>query len=329
MKTLAIALLGTTIFCVLGPLEARADDKTAPPLPASSTTSAALAPLPPAGASTPPAPSAPPPAQSAPRPTVTVVATAPEPEPPPAPARAPRPLPLPAPVVHVAAPSAPPPMAPPPPQPGAEEDGPVGPVNYRVEMWRVEVAYRGSFVNDAGYGPFSTNQYFVEASFGASRTLWHEGDWSFAPGIGLDLGGSSATARGQPSSMSMQRVNIPLEGRRHFGPWGYAFVRVAPGLALENTEIDDASAPSPLKKNAWMFATDVSAGYAWLIVPRLDRFEQKARLWLQTDVGYGWVVGDELALAVSSGGSGNTNGVDLGSLSMSGPFFRLGAALSF
>jgi hypothetical protein len=207
----------------------------------------------------------------------------------------------------------------------AETQAPL--VNHRMEMWRLEVAYRGSFVNDAGYGPFSTNRYFVEASFAASRTLWHEGSWSLAPGVGFDLGGTSASARGAPTSLSMQRLSVPLEGRRHFGPWGYAFARVAPGLALENAEVDDASAPSGLKKSAWMFATDVSAGYALLVTPRFERFEQKARLWVQADVGYGWVAGDELALAAAS--SSNTGGIDLGTLSMSGPFFRLGAALSF
>jgi hypothetical protein len=126
----------------------------------------------------------------------------------------------------------------------------------------------------------------------------------------------------------MQRLSIPLEGRRHFGPWGFGFVRLAPGLALENAEIDDASAPSGLKKSAWMFSADASAGFAFLVTPRSDRFEQKVRLWLEADVGYGWVAGDELALA-TTGGSGNTGGVDLGTLTMAGPFLRFGAAMSF
>jgi hypothetical protein len=251
-----------------------------------------------------------PPPPAAPAPVVVPVAPAHAPAP--APASAPTPAPF--------SPAAP---------PGADQ-APASVVNYRMQMWRVEVGYRGSFINDAGYGPFSTNQYFVQASFAASRTVWTEGSWSFAPGIGLDLGGSSASARGQATSLSMQRLNVPLEGRRHFGPWGYAFARVAPGVAAENVEVDEGSAPSPLKKTAWMYSTDVSAGYALLVTPRFDRFEQKARLWVQADVGYGWVVGDELALA-SSGGSNtvNTGGADLGTLTLAGPFFRLGAALSF
>jgi hypothetical protein len=127
----------------------------------------------------------------------------------------------------------------------------------------------------------------------------------------------------------MERLSVPIEGRRHFGPWGYAFVRVAPGLAVENLEVDEGSAPASLKKSAWMFSTDVSAGYAWLLGPRFDRFERKVRAWLQADVGYGWVAGDELALSAPAGSGGGTVGIDLGTLSMSGPFMRFGAAVSF
>jgi hypothetical protein len=196
-------------------------------------------------------------------------------------------------------------------------------------MWRVEVGYRGSFIDDAGYAPFATHQYFAQGSFAASRTLWRQDSWSLAPGMGFDLGGTSASARQQPTSLSMDRVSVSIEGRRHFGPWGYAFLRLAPGLALESMEVDEGSAPQSLKKTAWMFSTDVSAGYAWLITPREDRFERKARIWLQADVGYGWVAGDELALRAPAGSGGGTVGVDLGTLSMSGPFMRFGAAVSF
>jgi hypothetical protein len=204
-------------------------------------------------------------------------------------------------------------------------------VNHRVEMWRGELGYRGSFVDNAGYEPFSTKHYFTQVSLAVSRTLLHEGSYSFAPGIAYDAGGSSASARGDSTSLSVQRVSIPLEGRVHFGPWGYAFLRAAPGAALVNAEVDDSSSSSPLKKSDWMFSTDISAGYAWLIVPRFERYEQKVRLWLQADAGYGWVAGDRLALAPSAAPSQGmaASGVDLGTLTLAGGFFRLAAAVSF
>ncbi len=117
----------------------------------------------------------------------------------------------------------------------------------------------------------------------------------------------------------------------HFGPWGYAFVRAAPGLALEDASVDDPSSPSTRVKSEWMFSTDVSAGYAWLVVPRFQQSDRTGRLWLQGDAGYGWVAGNHLALTPSagSGQGGGVSGVDLGTLSVEGAFFRLAAAVSF
>jgi hypothetical protein len=213
------------------------------------------------------------------------------------------------------------------PAPAEAMGPPVDTVDRRVAMWRAELGYRGSFINDAGYGVFSTNQYLPQASLAASRTIWQDRLFSFAPGIGFDFGSTSASARGAGTSLATQRLSVPLEGRLHFGPWGYAFVRAAPGVALENAEVDDQSSPSPLKASAWMFSTDVSGGYAFLVTPRYDRFARTARLWIQGDVGYGWVAGDRLAL--TSGGGSGIDAIDLGTLTLEGGFFRVGAAVSF
>lgn len=129
----------------------------------------------------------------------------------------------------------------------------------------------------------------------------------------------------------MNRVTVPLEGRLHFGRWGYAFARVAPGFAALHAEVNDASAPAPLSKSQLLFATDLSAGYAWLAWPRFQKSEMVARLWLQSDVGYGWVATDRLNLGpdLPSGSTQRVDGVDLGPISMSGAFFRIAAAVSF
>jgi hypothetical protein len=213
----------------------------------------------------------------------------------------------------------------------AQEGPSARPVDHRVEMWRGELGYRGAFINSAGYEPFSPNHYFTQVSLALSRTVATEGSYSFAPGIAYDSGGSSSDARKQTTSLSVQRLSVPLEGRMHFGPWGYAFLRAAPGAAYVSAQVDDASSPSVLKKADWMFSTDFSAGYAFLVTPRFNRTEQKVRLWLQADVGYGWVAGDRLALAPSTAATQGlgASGVDLGTLAMEGGFFRLAAAVSF
>ncbi len=200
----------------------------------------------------------------------------------------------------------------------------------RIAMWRVEMGYRGSFVPSAGFDPFSTNDFLPQLSLSASRTVFSRGPLSFAPGLAWDYGGSSATARGDATSLTMHRLTVPLEGRVHFVPWGYAFLRAAPGVVAQRTEVDDSSSPAPLTKNRWLFATDLSAGYAWLVWPQRGA-GHVARLWLQADAGYGWVANErlDLAPALASGDPRAVSGVDLGDVQLSGAFFRAAAAVSF
>jgi hypothetical protein len=212
-----------------------------------------------------------------------------------------------------------------------ESMAPASDVDRREGVWRIEAGYRGSYVTSAGYNPFSNNGYLPEFSLAASRTLFESGRFSFAPGVAWDFGGSGAPARGDTASLDMQRLTVSLEGRVHLGPWGYAYVRAAPGAARQHAQIDEASSPGPLSKTQWVFATDLSAGYAWLIWPRWEASAVEPRLWLQGEGGYGFVTGERLALAPSlpSGSTERVTGVDLGSLSMQGGFFRVAAAVSF
>ena len=201
----------------------------------------------------------------------------------------------------------------------------------RIEMWRLEAGYRGSFVPSAGFDPFSTNDFLPQFSLAASRTLAASRPLSLAAGVAWDHGASSATVRGDQASIEVERLTVPIEGRLHFGRWGYAFLRGAPGVVSQHAEVDDPSAPAPLSKTQWLFATDVSAGYAWLVWPQTREPARAPRLWLQADVGYGWVANErlDLAPALASGDARVVSGIDLGSITLSGAFFRAAAAVSF
>lgn len=198
-------------------------------------------------------------------------------------------------------------------------------------MTRLEIGYRGNFVTDAGYNPFSTQDHFGQFSVAASRTLFASGHFSFAPGFSWEYGRTSATARGDASSLEVHRLAVPLEGRMHIGAWGYAFLRAAPAVALENAEVNDPTAPTSLTKSRWLFASDLSAGYAYPVWSRAPRSELAPRLWLQADGGYGVIVGQRLNLApdLPAGDPRLASGVDLGSLTMRGAFVRVAAAISF
>jgi hypothetical protein len=205
-------------------------------------------------------------------------------------------------------------------------------VDRREGNWRVEAGYRGSFISQSGYQAFSNNGYLPEFALTASHTMFRHRPFSLALGLGWDVGGSGASLRQvDHTSLGMNRFTVTLEGRLHFGPWGYAFVRAAPGVAVLDAEVDDAGSPAPLKNEAWVSAGDIGAGYAWLVGPRSEGSKLEPRFWLQCEGGYGWVAGEELALqpALASNSPIRTTGVDLGSLAMQGGFFRIAVAVTF
>jgi hypothetical protein len=212
----------------------------------------------------------------------------------------------------------------------AAAPGPGG-IDHRQTMWRAELSYRGSFVAGRGFEPFSDNGFLPQVSLTASRTLFVSGPFSFAPGLAWDRGTSTSTARGDATSLAVDRLTVPLEGRVHLGSWGYAFVRGAPGAALQRAEVDDASSPSPLVASRWVFVADASAGYDWLLWSAREPESPGVRVWVHGEGGYGWTASQALALAPAGADSDPRKGTGptLGSLSMTGPFFRLGAAVSF
>jgi hypothetical protein len=201
----------------------------------------------------------------------------------------------------------------------------------RESMWRVEVGYRGSYVPDAGYDPFSTNDFLPQFSLTATRTLVAENHLSFAAGLSWEEGSSSANARGDQAFLGVQRLEVPLEGRVHMGRLGYVFVRAAPGAVAEHAQLSDTAAAATLSKTRWLFATDVSGGFAFLVVPRFRSAKHTPEIWIQADGGYGWVVGErlDLAPALAANDARIMSGVDLGTLKLSGGFFRIAAAASF
>jgi hypothetical protein len=193
---------------------------------------------------------------------------------------------------------------------------------------RFELGYRGSFITTPGYNPFSTNDYLPQVSIGVTRTLASRGPFSFASGVAWDYATTGATSLGDTTSLTFHRLTAILEGRLHFRRWGYAFVRGAPGVAYESVEIDDPSVPgSALTKSRWLFAADLSAGYALPLWTRTHATQALSSFWAQADGGYGLVANQELNLTPN--GQTRTDGVDLGALALRGAFFRLALAASF
>ncbi|MFL5307220.1 MAG: hypothetical protein ACJ8F1_18535 [Polyangia bacterium] len=203
------------------------------------------------------------------------------------------------------------------------------PVAQAAPVWMLAAGVRTLYIKGAGYDPFSSDDAFVQFSLAGSRALVRRNDLSLAGGIGLDVGGSSAHARGSATDLRMTRVSALIEGRYQPARRVYFFARVAPGLLHGSAEIDDASSPAGAKLAATFdaFAVDVGAGAA-LRLGTVARAQLGA--WLVADGGYGWAPAQSLVLSPSLGSDSDKAGtLDLGTLAPRGGFFRVALALSY
>ncbi|MGD0679935.1 MAG: hypothetical protein ABSC94_31515 [Polyangiaceae bacterium] len=207
------------------------------------------------------------------------------------------------------------------------------------QVARLELGYRGVVVT-----PSSLNEYFSGVSVAVLHTVHTEERFAFALGVCWDYGGMNwdvVPGSESQSSLHVNRFTLPLEGRVHFGRWGYVFARVAPGFAWDFAEAHDRQTVSGvlgiqpialavLTKSIWLFTVDASAGYTIPVVSLPNRPGPSFRIWLQGDAGYSWVAINRLLLAPVTNNGQTTPGVDLGVLGvLAGPFFRVGLAVGY
>jgi hypothetical protein len=196
-------------------------------------------------------------------------------------------------------------------------------------LWEASVGMRTAFIKDRAFDPFSDSDAFAQFSLSATRVIVRGDRFAFAAGLVLDLGGSGATARGEPSDLFLTRLSALAEGR--YQPWAhlYGFVRVAPGLLHGSASLTDASSPggSSLSTTFNAFSVDASAGAALRLGSLGDT---RLAAWLLGDGGYGWVQSERLLLAPSLGADQSKAGtLDLGSLTPSAAFFRISLAVAY
>jgi hypothetical protein len=200
---------------------------------------------------------------------------------------------------------------------------------FRAPTWELAAGVRTAFISDRGYDPFSTNDALVGFALSGTRLVVTDGRLSLAAGLGLDLGGSSASARGVPSTLSLTRVSAVAEGR--YQPWQrfYFFGRLAPGLLHGSATLDDHSSPnaSALGDGFDVFSVDAAAGGAFCLGALGSA---RVGAWLVADGGYGWAPSHHLILAPSLNGDQSKAGtLDLGSVAPRGGFFRIALALGY
>lgn len=203
------------------------------------------------------------------------------------------------------------------------------PAKVGPQLWEGTIGVRTVFIKGAAFDPFSSGDAFAQFSLSGARVVVRRGRLALVGGAILDLGTSDSTARGAPSELSLTRISALIEGR--YRPWSrlYGFVRLAPGLLHGSASMTDASSPAgdSLGTSFNAFSVDGSAGAAF----RIGSIGSTGLgAWLTGEGGYGWAPSERLLLTPSLGADqSKAGGLDLGSLTPGGGFFRVAFALVY
>ena len=190
---------------------------------------------------------------------------------------------------------------------------------------------RVSKVGSAGYDPFASSDELLQASVGVGVTLFRQERLSLA-GVGFwDFGSRSATARSADASLTVHRLSVGPELRfRVLQPMSL-FVHVLPAFAHAQASLADGVAQSTRVAGHWSAGVDGALGAAFDLYTAPGASSIRPHLLVIAEAGYGYLGSTRLKLTPEAGQGApeRTAAVDLGSLSLAGPYLRISAAVSF
>jgi hypothetical protein len=190
---------------------------------------------------------------------------------------------------------------------------------------------RVSKVASRGYDPFADSDELVQVSLGLAATALRVDRFSLA-GVGFwDYGGHSSHARGEATQLVVQRLTVGPEFRYHVLLPLYVFAHALPAFAFSDASLDDSVARATRTARHWSYGVDAAAGAAFEFYGKRSGESTQARLWGMAEGGYGYLGSTHLALspAADAGAPQRTAAVDLGQLSLAGPYVRVSVAVSF
>jgi hypothetical protein len=166
---------------------------------------------------------------------------------------------------------------------------------------------------------------------GLGGTLFAHDRFSLAAVGFWDYGTHSGEARGGQTSLVVHRLSVGPEVRYHLVKPLYVFVHALPAFAHSEASLDDGVAAATLSAEHWSYGLDGAAGAAVEVYGKPSGESWRPRLWLIAEGGYGYLGSTRLSLKAKadSGAPERTAPVDLGSLSLAGPYLRISAAVSF
>ena len=195
---------------------------------------------------------------------------------------------------------------------------------------RLDIGARTQFVSSAGLDAFSDNNALPQLTLGASWAFWASEQLSLAGVAGFDYGTTSSRARDNATSLDVRRFTLGPEARYHVLRVLAVTAKVAPTLTREAAEVS-TGIDTDLRKVAWKFGFDATAGAAVELFGYKSGASRKPRLWLTAEGGYGWTAPTKMVFEPIEAGAApqRLTPLELSELSLSGPLFRVTAALSF
>jgi len=250
--------------------------------------------------------------------------------------------PAPAPPAVVAPPPPAPPMGPPPVDSGAAEpdhteepdpgDRLPAAENAAREPWLGVIGARALYITSAGYDPFDDNDELTQFSVGFGRSVYAAGRFAVAGLIFYDVGGTTSSARDQPTELTVHRIALGLEARFYPLAELYGYGRIAPGILNVTAKLDEAASGATLEAESWVFGLDATAGLAYRFAR--TRGSTPIGFWVFAEGGYGLTTTAGLSLEPSEDTSSAPQrlaalSLGEGELSLSGATFRVLAGVTF
>ncbi len=203
------------------------------------------------------------------------------------------------------------------------------PPSPRKDRWQVAAGGGALRVGSAGLDPFSTQDAVRRFSLSGSGVVWRRDHLALAVGLGMDIGMTSAEARGATSELVLTMVSATAEGRYLLSPRLYAFGRLAPGAQHGATRLHEPSAAGSTALTG-SFTTAALAASAGAAVC-LNGLLSTVGLWLIADGGYLLAPSRPLTLRpdLGDGEIAQLGTLDLGTIAPRGAFFRISFALSY
>lgn len=180
-----------------------------------------------------------------------------------------------------------------------------------------------------GLDPFAESDALTTFSAGAGLSLAEAGALDIAAVAGVDVTGSEADYRGEPTSLALLRLAVGPELRGSWLDRLYWHGRLAPTLTRLSIELDESSSRATLSDSQWLWGAEASAGLELRFAEAATDLPHALGFFVRGEAGYAWTPSAALSLRGDASAPVRTEPLELGELALSGPFFRAGVGIGF